>query len=237
MSLIFVATKVKYFPAKSVVATRLLLSRQTRVAIKQVFCLDKSIQKCFSRQAYFCRDKGFSRRNYVCRDKKIIIAESYFCLEKRRVATNVKYLSRQTCCRDMVTFVATNTFLSQQKMSLVGTKVCKSVCHDKVSFVATNTCLTQRNKSFVATKVYKSVCRYKHTFVATKVRRIILLSRQKTCFVTINTYLSRQNIFSRQKWYLCYDKHVFVATKHFFSRQKWYLWQLPPVIGVEVAGG
>ena len=105
---------------------------------------------------------------------------------------------------------------SGAKVSLAGHKVCLSrqnVCGNKIMFVATKYLSQQThvccNKGFVSTN--------------------ILLSRQKTCFVTRNTCLSRQKnaccdktfvatklCLSRQIFVVtkfCRDEHVFVATK------------------------
>ena len=105
------------------------------------------------------------------------------------------------------------------------------VCHDKTSFVATKVCRSIQKLCLSR----QNVCRDKHVFVATKVldkhtfvnmclsrqnvkTTSILFTRQKTCFVTINTYLSREKYAQVYKndvcaTNICREKHVFVATK------------------------
>ena len=47
------------------------------------------------------------------------------------------------------------------------------------------------------------------------------------------SFLSRQAYFCGNKRRVCFNKHLFVATKTCMSRQKWYLWQLPPLINTD----
>ena len=99
-------------------------------------------------------------------------------------------------------------------------------CHE-YHFCRDKTCLSSqqdkkqkyacRDKSFVV--LSQHVCRDK-SFVSTS----ILLSQQKTCFVTTNTSLSRQKYACCSKYFspqnFCHDKHTFCHDKrHVLSQQ------------------
>ena len=104
----------------------------------------------------------------------------------------------------------------------------------QISFLSQQTRDCRDNHVFVTTKHFfcrdKSMLVATKRFVATKVASTsILLSRQKTCFVSTKLCLSRQifvvtNVLSRQKYFVptniifsrqnfCHGKHTFVATK------------------------
>ena len=148
--------------------------------------------KVLSQQIHLCL---LSRQNTSFVVTKVCLSRQNFCLNKIMFVTT-KHLLGQTCVCHNKTFVMTTILLLQQKMCFVMTYTCllqqKYACCDK-TFVATKLCLSWQK--FFVTKYY----------VVTS----ILLLRQKTCFVSRQTYV-------------CHNKT--------FARQKWYLWQLPPLI-------
>ena len=118
-----------------------------------------------------CHVIGGSCYNYCfCRDKHVFGTTVHIFCRDKSMLLMTKVLLRQI-------FVATNTILSRQNLCrnkhvFVATK--HIFCHDKNTIVAINVLSRQTR-----------VCRDK-SFVAT----IILLSRQKTCFVMTNTFVA-----------------------------------------------
>ena len=146
-SIIFVTTKV--------------LSQQTCVMTKHVFCCDKSMLVATTKnvmtkwcllQQNFCHNKYLLRQTCVCHNK--------FCHDKHVFVATKVCLSWQTFCCDKIMLVATN------------------ICHDK-TFVATIFVVKKNcEKTFDTRSTLLSwqthVCCKKHVFVTTK-----LLSQQK----------------------------------------------------------
>ena len=105
-------------------------------------------------------------------------------------------------------------------------------CCNKHVLVMTNICY---DRSFVMTNIF---CCNKHNFVMTKVwswqayfyldKRHVLTKEKFCCdkyFVTIDIILSQQRF--------CCSKHTFVSTK-VLLQQKWYLWQLLPMLKIQL---
>ena len=109
------------------------------------------------------------------------------CRDKSFVATNKHVL------------VATNHVFCRDKSMLAATKLLSHhnyICHDKI-------CLSRqifsREHVFVATSIQNCVCRDKYLSQERCCRDKIFLSRQKTCFVLINTCRDRNDTYGSSR--------------------------------------